>query len=179
MNKTYSEMLALIPEVSAWPTALHVSRVEYHGHQFQGNECKKLLDNVNVLEQILNDANLLNIGLPFLRVFETYAKVNFLYHESTVNIDELDAAVSLFAEAWKNSQMSLTTKAHIVIDHVLDFVIAKNGKDMKLYAEQSHEAAHAEFGKTWQKYCIKDVSNPHYKDHLLRAVLDYNGCHAR
>lgn len=179
VNKTYSVMLVKIPCVSAWPAALYINRVEYHGHQFQGNECKKLLDNLMILEQIINDNHVYDEGLPFLSVFKSFAKVNHLYHESIVDTDELDAAISLFAEAWKNSEMSLTTKAHIVIDHLLDFVIAKNSVNMKVYAEQSHEAAHAEFAKTWQKYCIKNISNPRYKQNLLRAVLDYNGSHAR
>jgi hypothetical protein len=117
-------------------------------------------------------------GMKFIKVFQSFSKINHLVHESFVNIDELEKAVATFRFAWRDSGMSQTTKVHIINSHLVDFVRRRGQKDMRLYSEQSHEAIHAEFSKTWSKYLVKEVSNPLYKKRLLQAVLDFNSAHA-
>ena len=43
--------------------------------------------------------------------------------------------------------------------------------------EQSLEAIHADFDKVWNRYKVKDDTNPTYGPHLLRAVLNINAAH--
>ena len=179
VNKTFAELEKKIPCAAEWPASLHLHKESYHGQGYEGNECSKMLSNTHLLYEILASSNALPQGMPFIRVFETYSSVNQLFHEDQVDIRDLEAAVFSFREAWKESQMSLTTKVHIVICHLVDFVKMKGGKNMRLYSAQSHESAHVEFMKTCQKYRVKESSNPNYKNQLFRAICDYNGSHAK
>jgi hypothetical protein len=178
VNKTFGEMSKIIPEVDEWPKKLHVKKDNYHGSVFEGNECKKLMDNLHVLEKILLDCDQSDIGKPFVKVFSTFSQINHLINSPKINIDVLKQQISQFAKVWKESGMSLTTKVHIIIDHLIDFVVLRGENNLRLFSEQTHEAVHAEFWKTWAKYEVKDISNPIFEKRLLRAVLDYNGSHA-
>lgn len=178
VNKTYDELVKMIPEVAQWPSELNLSREDYHGTVFEGNECKKLLENLPALEKVLNKCNRLEDGRPFLQVLQTFSRITSFIHKPQIDVEKVSTAIMRFKIAWQETSMTLTTKAHIIIDHLIDFIQAQNRQNMSFFSEQSHEAVHAEFMKTWTKYIVKEVSNPRFKSQLLKATLDYNACHA-
>lgn len=179
VNRVYDELVKKIPEAAAnWSSQLYLQRDRYHGNIFEGNECKKLLDNVPKLVDILTLSGRISEGSSLVEVFSSFAQVNSIVHDESVNTVALEASIARFKTAWKTSGMPLTTKVHIVISHLVDFVSMMNNSSIRLYSEQSHEAVHVEFWKTWMKYQIKDETSPNFSRQLLRAVLDYNGSHA-
>lgn len=176
VNRTYNEMMSKLPEVSLWPQALHIHMEHYHGSSFEGNECKRLLDNIATLNDVLNRRQLRQIR-PLIRVLEAFKEINSLVHQDVVDTTELRGAVEDFGTSWSSSGMSLTVKAHIIIDHVEDFVSSWGNANISRFSEQAHETAHSAFLKTWSKYRVKEVSNPRFQEKLKQAVLDFNGSH--
>jgi hypothetical protein len=177
-NKTFSELVKSVPEANEWPKKLSLRRENYHGNVFEGNECSKLLKNTFILEDILINSKKYDAGKHFLFVFNSFKEVLNSLHESLVDVNCLKRKIEDFKIAWKGSGMSVTTKVHIVFEHLVDFVILKECKNIGRFCEQSHESAHAEFDKTWRKYIVKEISNKHFKDRLLKSVIDYNSSHA-
>lgn len=176
VNRMFSEMSAKVSIVSEWPKALHLRQENYHGLGFEGNECKRLLESLPVLYDMMTSDDI-EVLRPYLRILESFKDVNHLVHEKEVDIRKLHDAIEEFGLAWKDSGVSLTTKVHLIIDHLEDFVRTWGGSRMELFSEQAHEAAHAEFQKIWSKYRVKEVSNPMFINRLHRAVLDFNGSH--
>ena len=50
----YGELRSLV-NLEQFEKSINVTRSEYHGGQFEGNECSKILKNVEKLEQIVNN----------------------------------------------------------------------------------------------------------------------------
>lgn len=177
VNRVFKELVIVAPIAEEWPKALHLHFEQYHNGMFEGNECKKLLDNLPRLRSILEDAGQLERGKPFINILDSYANLNKELFQPEVNIGYLEQAISSFAEAWEEANLAVTTKVHIVVSHLADFVRAKNGKNIAMYSEQSHEAIHCEFAKIWSRYLVKETTSPSYIPRLLKAVLDFNGTH--
>lgn len=176
VNRTYAEMIMKVPEVSQWPADLHLHIENYHGQAFEGNECKRLLENLPLLQDILTKEQLEEIS-PLVQILETFQQINHYVHQEEVDMHLLHESICGFRDAWHESGMSLTTKAHMIIDHLEDFVRSWGGRHISRFSEQAHESTHAEFLKIWSKYRVKNIQHPQFKDRLLRATLDYNGSH--
>lgn len=177
VNHTYTKLKIVAPEAAKWPEALHLHEERYHGTGFEGNECQRLLENIDLLEDILSQFGKIEVGAPFVRVFRSFYKVNHIFSSSSVDVNALERQVKDFRQAWKESGMNLIPKVHIVFDHIVEFVKLRDAKNLYTVSEQSHESLHAEYAKTWKKYCVKETSNPNYKTNFLRSVLDFNGSH--
>ena len=67
VNKLYSELLKLFPRLDEWPQSLYITKENYHGHTFEGNECNRLLKNLDMLAKMLPE-NLSN----FLECFTAF-----------------------------------------------------------------------------------------------------------
>lgn len=167
-------MIKQIPKTTSWPKQLHLHEERYHGSGFEGNECRKLLNNVDVLRKILKEEKQDMEGQKFLQVFQSFQNLTLEYSRNTVDISTLKRCVQGFRVAWKASGMSLTTKAHIVLDHLIPFVTSRGGKNMEVYAEQAHESLHSEYEKTWARYAVKETTNPMYSRRFLASVNDFH-----
>lgn len=180
-NKTFSCLEKVFPEVIEWPKRLHIERESYHSLQFEGNECRRLLKRLDTLTDVLTEYGKVEIGHPFLAVLKSFDKLLSLVFDPSVvnNLDALESLISEFRDAWRESNMNVTPKCHIICSHLLDFVRKKGHLEMSRITEQSHEAVHYEFRKTWTRYAVKCPQRPSYGNQLLRAVLDFNGSHAR
>lgn len=175
VNKVYTSLLAHIPEIERWPRNLHLVRESYHGMMFEGNECRTLMNNLDDLETVLRECDQEHTGRPFVAVLRSFDNILSNIAQNAVNLDELKTDIASFKEQWSTSGMRLTPKAHIINNHLEDFVQSRNANNMSHFSEQAHESLHAKFYKTWLKYCVKDVANESYRKQLLRALLDFNG----
>lgn len=111
---------------------------------FEGNECQKLLKNVDTLETILVEEGREAEGKPFVDVFKAFVMINTEYSREMVDISTLEKCVQTFRDAWILSGMALIPKVHIILDYLIPFVIHHGGKWMERFAEQAHESLHAE-----------------------------------
>lgn len=177
VNKIYHELLKISPITEMWPKSLNLHYEQYHTGMFEGNECKKLLENLPLLRSFIDEPKVLEQADPLIRILESFSEVNNLLFQQVVEQDKLTVATEHFGEAWKASGLNLTTKAHLVVTHLSSFVKQMKGQKIAIFSEQAHEAVHAEFFKTWSRYLVKEPTNPTFTPRLLRAVLDFNGAH--
>ena len=70
VNTLYGELLKISPDCNGWSQQLHVKREEYHGGLFNGNDSRKLLKNVRVLEEIAPPQ-----ARGFVNTFQAFNKV--------------------------------------------------------------------------------------------------------
>ena len=52
VNTLYVQLLKISPDCGKWSQQLHLKREDYHGGLFNGNNCRKLLKNLSILEGI-------------------------------------------------------------------------------------------------------------------------------
>lgn len=170
VNKLFSELQKLYPELEDWSKSLYITREAYHGHTFEGNECNKLLANLDMLLHMLP---------PNLK----------LYHDCFVAFrDAMQAClgftidplyrekVTAFEMAYKALNISITSKVHIMIRHVPDF-IEMHKRPLGQFSEQVVESTHAKFHQLFQSYSIKDIHHTHFLDRFYRAIMHFNSYH--
>ena len=98
-----------------WLKASGVSRVPYHGGALNGNSCKRLLENVDKLQ---NTAPL--IILPYVRALRDFRKV--VKSCFSINLHEsFETDILAFKESFMDLEISITPKVHAVLFHVPDF----------------------------------------------------------
>ena len=67
----------------------------------------------------------------------------------------------------------MVEQIHMVIDHIEEYVESQ-GQGFSLFSEQTGEAVHSDYQKTWLHYQVKNVSATSYGENLLRATVAYN-----
>ena len=72
--------------------------------------------------------------------------------------------------------VKIPVKMHILVAH-LDRALRETSRGLGADSEQGHERAHPEFAQVWNRYRVRDVTNPIYSQHLKSALLAYNTSH--
>ena len=75
----------------------------------------------------------------------------------------------------EEKDINVTTKAHVIFDHVVQN-IERSGQPLGVLSEQSFESVHFDFLETWKRFKV----SPEHKDYgqkLLDAVVNYNSLH--
>lgn len=146
---------------------------DYHGGEFVGNDCHKLLKNVSILENIFEEENLSELRY-FCKAFYSFKDVVSECFGSELCPD-LFQKIDNFKEAYMMTKVSITPKVHTVLHYVLEFVEMKSC-GLGEYSEQSSETLHSDFKNQWSRYKIIK-SHPKYGEKLLNCVVDYNSKH--
>lgn len=170
VNKLYAELLSLFPHLDEWPEALYIHREQYHGETFEGNECNRLLKNLDMLERML-PGHLMPFHACFVALRDAMDAC-FGY-----SLDpSYESKLTKFKETYQALDISTTTKVHIMFCHVAEF-IGKSQKPLGHFCEQVVEQCHSKFDRLFNSYRIKDINHPNYIDHLFRAVMHFNAYH--
>jgi hypothetical protein len=170
VNKLYAELLKLFPGLDQWPQDLYIIKESYHGQTFEGNECNRLLQNLDMLSNIL-PANLSN----FLDCFHAFRDAMQACFGSNLEPDYRDKIMK-FERSYNALKLSTTTKVHIMNRHVPEF-IQKHGRPLGQFSEQAVEHCHAKFDRFFNCYRIKDIKHTSYLSNLFRAVMHFNAYH--
>ena len=88
---------------------------------------------------------------------------------------EFEKTVKLFEKKYKELNISITPKAHILFQHCIEFC-HKNGEGLGAFSEQSGETLHSDFLVCWNRY-KREQSHSDYCKQLLAAVVSYNSLH--
>lgn len=152
----------------------------YHGEVFEGNACRKLLKEAD----LLNDTNIYKeVGyfqiLPYISAFKAMNKiVDCCFTAKAVgpNLDKLLKELSL---AVKATQVSETLKIHVLLEHIKDCLQFLPGTGLGAWSEQSGEAVHKEFLHYWSRYKINSLKHTKYADHLKKAVVKFSAEHIK
>ena len=133
-----------------WLALLHIQQQPFHGGQLAGNECRKLLKNVDVLKRLAQQHSFFP-AVPFI---DTLRKFNGVVHACFGNT--LDYSYAEKIEQFRVSYLQLqgttiTPKVHAVIHHVPQF-IQRHNSSLGIYSEQATEALHHLFRNNWQRF---------------------------
>ena len=174
VNYLFKMLKTAWSDADKWPAALHIQPSPYHGGQFEGNECRKLLKNVDVLHQ-LAETNSVHQTFSIIEAFKCF---NLVVEACFGFILQPDFDEKI--EAFKRSYLmipgaSVTPKVHMVFHHITDF-ISRKGSPLGPYSEQSVETAHQDFHQHWSRY-KRDKNHPEYKEKLLNCLIDLNSKH--
>ena len=169
-NKMYSSLEHLWPALEAWLQSIHVKKTDYHGGQFEGNDCKKILNKMDSLEERIP-----NEFLPFITAFRSFNEVREACYGSKLALDYLDK-INKFRIDYLKLGISVTPKVHAVFFHIEDFC-EYSGMALGDFSEQTAESLHKEFEKCWENFYVKDFDNPKYPERFLSAVKVFNSLH--
>ena len=129
-----------------------------------------MLKNLDVLEQLIPPEHIKYVDA--FKAFNVVVESCFSY--------ELAAgyakSISDFETAWTSLGLSVTTKVHLVVEH-LEEACDFYGFGMALLNESAAESVHADFDRHYQGYKVKDINSPKYRERLLHAVKTYNSSH--
>ena len=99
-----------------WSAPLGLKRLHYHGGQFNGNQCKKLLSNTKILEETLLKAGAYGIGKPVLQVLEQFHKVKNSCLGGELKVD-YHIEIEKFADLYLALGKSVIPKVHTIFAH--------------------------------------------------------------
>lgn len=165
MNSAYENIAKNHPTVAeSWAKAANATRHAQFG--FAGRHCRALLSK----RKVLSDAGLTEYALIIQNLASVMEKCFGIelkdgYHQS----------VEEFCESWTASKFPITPKFHIMKFHVAEFC-GNSNHGLGRYSEQTTEAIHHDFEKTWMNYKVPESHN-NYQQNLLKAVTAYNSSH--
>ncbi len=163
-----------------WLAEIGVEQNPYHGGDFNGNACRKLLQTANKLETLLpkrlrgkcSEVDDLKALIKCIRAFNKVVSACFgvsLQHDYEMTIFEFQDAFMELRE------VSVTPKVHAVFFHVLPFLQGKM-YGLGYYSEQAVETAHSLFKVHWVRY-KRPKGHPTYAQQLLKCINDFNSKH--
>lgn len=171
VDTIFKKMMIEFPEESAqWAKMCNVERKIICGQPaFEGNACKKILNNVDKLRSICS------LGcLKFVSAFDSLKKVV----NSCFGM-KLDAQFCYYIDEFKNNferlDIPVTTKLHIIFTHLKQFCLKYN-RALGYFSEQVIESVHHDFNVTWSRFKVPKI-HPNFTKNLLRAVCVYNTEH--
>ena len=116
-----------------WCSKKNIKMEAFHDNQLNGNACVDVLEAVDDLESELIASGHSDL-LPYVSSLREFNKVR----KSCFGQDLLDSCeddVARFKDEYVKAGLSITTKAHILFEHVVEFC-KKHGKGLGYYSEQ-------------------------------------------
>ena len=170
VNRLFDELLKLFQGVTDWPKQLCIVREDYHGKSYEGNECNKLLKNLDKLSEILPTSL-----SQFYDCFVAFRDAMGACMGFTLDPMYREKVAS-FEKSYQNLNIPITSKVHIMIRHVPEF-IERHKKPLGQFSEQVVESCHSKFDKLFKSYCIKDIHHDNYLAQLYKSVMHFNSYH--
>ena len=140
VNTLFDEMSKVWPGSEEWLNGCHVKKSEYHGGQFEGNDCRKLLRNVDMLQELCPHEY-----HQFVDAFISFNDVVTLCYGRNL-LPQYKTSLSNFKDAHLKLNISLTLKVHAVFYHIEEFCSLKN-MGLAPWSEPTTESLHQEFKK--------------------------------
>ena len=168
--------------IQQWISRLGLTRCSFHGGQFDGNSCKKLLTSVDVLQSLAEDAGAF-CAMPVVEALRALRTVVTGCFGQDVSGDVVER-VAAYREAYLALGITVTVKKHAIFAHVAEFCVARD-RGLGLFSEQASESVHADFAAVWSRYKVSSANAAYHQylpsiptyPQLLRAVEVYNCRH--
>lgn len=161
-------------KVNEWARLVGVCKEAYHGGQFDGNECRKLL-RPESLKKLTALAQGHQGVLAYVEAFEALNAIikecfGMYFNPRT----DHQALVDSFHRKFAALGIRFTPKIHVITHHVVEFMGAVEDS-LGLFSEQAGETVHSKFDKMWKlRFKIRDLNHPNYPKSLLRAVGEFS-----
>ena len=142
VNTLYKELCIIWTPCKERIKRLLIKREKYHGGSFNGNDCRKLLKNIDILKGIATSPSTEVKG--FIDAFMAFDEVVTLRQRP-------------FCELLRKNK----PKVHAIFFHVSEFC---NLKKMGLspWKEQTSESAQHDFKNVWQCFNVCNTNHPEY-----------------
>ena len=173
VNHLFQQHQSIWPQCKEWPKKLHIQEQPYHGGHFAGNDCHKLLQNVDLLQQMAENSGAFQV-MGFVETLRKFRLVVSSCFGNTLD-ESYSTKIDDFKNAYLSLNISVTPKAHAVFYHITHFIRRKK-TSLGLYSEQATEALHSNFHPHWARYKHNPL-HPNYSKQLLNCVVDYNSKH--
>ena len=161
-----------------------VVRQAYQGGQhLEGNQCKRFLDKLDLLESQLQSKDSLVIvqGMPFVQALRAFKDV--VEQCFKVNLDpDYKTSISNFKKQYLDLEISVTPKVHIVFQHIIEFLdlVNRDTEDMPkglgYFSEQAFESVHSDMAIQWDKVKV-GMHHAEFGQRLKSFVISYNAKH--
>lgn len=173
-------LLSLWPLFVKWLKSNYIMFRGYHGVGFDGNNASKFLKLADILERdISNDGK-----FDLLPIIHCLRKFQRLQSEAFGMVcgNDVEVSVQEFKESYEDlvqyiydtfdMELSITWKVHMAVCHILPFLkTTKHG--LGVYCEQTGEAIHHEFKKTWDRY-KRRMDHKEYGKRLKTSVVAFS-----
>ena len=166
VTKLFKKLLKQWNGADRWLSEVHVDREFYHGGSFTGNSVKKLLNNINKLEELAAAEEQCQ---PYIDAFSSFQKVVDARFGNEL-LEYFEAR--RFEETYLKLDIPVTPKVHIVIFHVPE-LCNEFRRGLGIYSKQATESVHYDFDSFGEKYKV-NRNHPEFGSHLLKAVSAYN-----
>ena len=172
LNHILVELSKVWPPLLDWLKTQHIMLEPYHGgHTLEGNECNKVLKNLDSLAEIIPSQ--FSLFLVTLMSFRDVISSCFGFTLDPYFKDVLAKFRNNFQLLSRDFRVTITNKIHIISIHVQEFC-ELTGKSLGEYSEQETENAHTVFDDTWNRYKVKDSSSDIYHKQFFKATMDFN-----
>ena len=187
-NRLYDHLDTVLVESGSslrakdWAFALSLKRPEMHSGEFNGDQCRKLLRNIDKLEDLLNadDTAVPEQQKAFspLRDFERVRQGCFgneLHYDYKQSINS-------FETSYLSLGIPVTSKVHAVFDHISQFMDNQANSEEQLglgyRSEQASEAVHTYFQNNCRTWAYKrELNHPECPQKLLKCTVTYCSRH--
>ena len=175
-NTLYENLLSIWPQAEKWPQKIFASRKPYHGGEFVGNDCAKLLSDYSIgeLQRLGEEAE--NLEIPhFVEAFKSLKKVSKSCFGNILGKDFKEVCAEFRNKILALMDLGVTNctpKFHIIFFHV-PFWCETYNVGLGKFSEQAGESAHREFFKSWTRSKRKP-DDPEFGNWLLKAVTTFN-----
>ena len=145
--------------------------------QFAGDDCKTLLNKVDLLAQELQKIPAaFQIAEPIITAMRSFNNVRTQCFGVVLD-ENYKRSITEFAHLWLKCERSITLKCHVLIVHVSEFLdLQKNnypGMGLGFWAEQAMESMHSEWNHFWERRKV-GLDHPNYVEHLFENLVAFN-----
>ena len=183
--KLFSELDKVLSMVfQDWKEAKGVSPDGFGEYSFNGNSVKKLLDDIDSLEDILDNYHGEHKTCRLIvKALRSFKKVSDSCMGMELDEDYYYHITEFMVDYRRIFHDKVILKAHILEVHVPQFferqkALGNCGKGLAFWTEQPFEAAHSFWNQLWLGSNYKrDLSHPDYDSQLKRAGVKFNSDH--
>ena len=126
---------------------LGISRSAYHGCQFGGNQCRKMLKEVGILQMMLERSGSY-VGMPYVQALRAFNDV--VTKTFGADLDPgYEAAIAEYRRCYMELKLPVNVKNHVIFRHVSEFC-GRHDCGLGGFSKQASGSVPAEFRKLWE-----------------------------
>ena len=115
-----------------------------HGGHFKGNDCHKLLKNIDILRRMTEKACAYKVFGPI----ETFQRSCSSCFGKTLK-ESFKIEILKFKTSFQFLPISVTPKVHTIFYHFEEFLL-KHQSSLRIFSEQATERLHSKFNAHWE-----------------------------
>ena len=149
---------------------LGIQKSKYHGRNFEGNQCRKILNNIKKLK-IPDHLIEYRSVLSNLKNLHTLCNSDYLPHNYSEVLDKFSSSWFILTNKFN---ISTTPKIHIILHHLEDY-FDEAELTLKQCTDELVESMHQFVYKRMMKgYNMKNIDSPKHGDMLFNLVRRIN-----